>query len=339
MSQDHMPGPRQPHDHAQTGDHAHGHDGGRRHLHGHDHAAGRPHRHAPPTRGGTPEVRARRERAVGLAAAVTGAFMLAEVVGGWVSGSLALLADAGHMLTDFASLVLAWLAFRLARRPADSRRTYGFDRVSVLAAFVNGLSLVAIGVWIIFEAWQRLRAPAEVLGGLMLAIAVAGLLVNIVAYRILAGAGDESLNVRAAAMHVMGDLLGSVAAIIASGVILATGWMPIDPLLSVLVALLILRSAWSVIRESAHILLEGAPAHLDIRAVADDLAREVEGVHGASHLHAWMISEERPMVTLEVMVEQAVDRDAVVVAVKQRLRETWGVDHVTVEITAARGAH
>ena len=259
--------------------------------------------------------------------------MGAEVIGGFISGSLALLADAGHMLTDFASLVLAWLAFRLARRPADWKRTYGFDRFSVLAAFVNGLSLFAIALWILIEAVKRLSNPSEVLGGLMLWVAVGGLAVNIVAFWVLSRAEGDNLNVRAAALHVMGDLLGSVAAIIASLVIIWTGWTPIDPILSVLVALLILRSAWSVVRESGHILLEAAPVGFDARAVAADLEATLPGVARAHHIHAWSITQERPMATLEVEPAAGANADDVRRAVKDRVRETTGVEHVTVEVT------
>ncbi|WP_299821753.1 cation diffusion facilitator family transporter [uncultured Jannaschia sp.] len=305
--------------------------------HSHDHAG---HSHGPTlSAGDSPEARRSKERAILIAAVLTGGFMGAEVVGGLVSGSLALLADAGHMLTDFASLVLAWLAFRLARRPADWKRTYGFDRFSVLAAFVNGLSLFAITIWILREAVERLRDPSEVLGDLMLWVAVGGLVVNVVAFWVLSRAEGDNLNVRAAALHVMGDLLGSVAAIVASLVIIWTGWTPIDPILSVLVVLLILRSAWAVARESGHILLEGAPAGFDARTVATDLEACVPGVARAHHVHAWSITQERPMATLEVDLASGADADAVRRAVKDRVRETTGMEHVTVEVstTAAQG--
>ena len=303
---------------------------------GHDHAG---HSHGPTLSAeDPPEARRSKERAIAIAALLTGGFMGAEVVGGLVSGSLALLADAGHMLTDFASLVLAWLAFRLARRPADWKRTYGFDRFSVLAAFVNGITLFAIAIWITWEAIGRLREPHEVLGGLMLWVAVGGLVVNVLAFWVLSRAEGDNLNVRAAALHVLGDLLGSVAAIAASLVIIWTGWMPIDPILSVLVVLLILRSAWAVVRESGHILLEGAPAGFDARAVAADLEASVPGVERAHHLHAWSITQERPMATMEVDLAPGADPEAVRRAVKERVHETTGMEHVTVEV-AAKGAH
>lgn len=298
-------------------DHDHG-PGRHEHGHGHSHGAGN-------------------ERAIGIAALLTGSFMLAEVAGGVISGSLALIADAGHMLTDFASLVLAWFALRLARRPANWRRTYGFDRFSVLAAFVNGLSLFVIAGWIVFEAWERLSEPGEVLGGVMLWVASAGLVVNALSFWVLTRGEGENLNVRAAALHVMGDLLGSVAALAAALVILWTGWTPIDPLLSVVVALIILRSAWKVVVESGHILLEGAPAGLDSREVAADLTGSIPGVRRVHHLHAWSITQERPMITLEAEVLPGADPSAIRQAIKARLAQRFGVGHATVEIEEGTG--
>ena len=273
------------------------------------------------------------QRAVGIAALLTGGFMIAEVVGGVVSGSLALLADAGHMLTDFAALALAWFAFRLARRPADGERTYGFDRFSVLAAFVNGLTLFVIAGWICFEAYKRLNQPVEVIGGLMLWVALGGLAVNILAFWVLSRGEGDNLNIRAAALHVAGDLLGSVAALVASLVIIFTGWMPIDPLLSVLVALIILRSAWYVVREAGHILLEGAPNGFDRREVAETILAQVSGVSRVHHVHAWSITQERPMATLEAEVDDEADVDQVRQSIKQVLTESFGIEHTTVEIS------
>lgn len=302
--------------------------------HDHDHQHGDGHHHGPTLSKDAPEDELlSKERAIAIAAVLTGLFMGAEVVGGLISGSLALLADAGHMLTDFASLILAWLAFRLTRRPADWKRTYGFDRFSVLAAFVNGLSLFAIAIWIVFEAIHRLRDPSEVLGGLMLWVAVAGLFVNIAAFWVLSRAESDNLNVKAAALHVMGDLLGSVAAIAASLIIIWTGWTPIDPILSALVALLILRSAWSVVRDSGHILLEAAPRGFDARKVLKDIEEHIPGVDRAHHLHAWSITQERPMVTLEVDLEDGADPHEVSQAIRERVTREYGVDHVTVGLS------
>ena len=272
------------------------------------------------------------ERAVGVAALLTGGFMLVEVVGGLIAGSLALLADAGHMATDFAALALAWFAFRLARRPADWRRTYGFDRFSVLAAFVNGLALFALAIWIVVEAVHRLNDPVEVLGGPMLVIAVAGLLVNIASFLVLHRSGGDSLNVRAATLHVLGDLLGSVGAIVAAGVILLTGWFPIDPILSVLVSVLILRSAWFVVRDSGRILLEAAPPGFDTREACTAIRDAVPGVTKVHHMHAWSITEARPMVTLEADVEEGADIEAVRARIKAVLTERFGIGHATVEV-------
>ena len=291
------------------------------HSHRHDHAG-----HAPG------DADANNERRMGWAAALTGAFMFAEVTGGIAAGSLALLADAGHMLTDFASLALAWFGFRLARRPADWRRTFGFDRFQVLVAFANGLALFAIAAWIVFEAIERLMATPQVSGGIMVVIAVLGLLVNVAAFALLRGADRENLNVRGAAIHVLGDLLGSVAALAAGAVILTTGWTPIDPLLSLLVAAIIVRSGWRVVADAGHILLEGAPEELDTRAIGPDLAANVKGVEGVHHVHVWSITQRRRMATLHAVIGETADPDGVVRDIKARLKERFGLDHATVEI-------
>ena len=249
-----------------------------------------------------------------------------------ISGSLALLADAGHMLTDFASLALAWLGFRLARRPADWRRTYGFDRFSVLVAFVNGIALFAIAAAIVLEAVRRIRDPSPVLGGMMLGIAIAGLAVNIGVFLILRTGDKHNLNIRAAMLHVLGDLLGSVAAVVASIVIIATGWMPIDPLLSMLVAVIILRSAWRVVADSGHILLEGSPPGFDTRAVKDDIRAALPYVIDVHHVHAWSISEERPMVTLHASVAPNTSSTDAVRDIKKMLAQHFRITHATVEI-------
>ena len=272
------------------------------------------------------------ERSVGIAALLTGGFMVAEVVGGIVAGSLALLADAGHMLTDFASLALAWLGFRLTRRPADWRRTYGFDRFSVLVAFVNGITLFAIAGWIIVKAVQRLAAPVEVLGWPMLAIALAGLGVNVIAFFALRAGDKDNLNIRAAALHVVGDLLGSVAAVIAAVVILTAGWTPIDPLLSIVVALIIVRSAWHIVADSGHILLEGSPPDVDSRALRDELKSALPFVLDVHHVHAWSISQERPMVTLHASLAAGTDSAHAVREIKRLLAQHFRIMHATVEI-------
>ncbi|MGB3723117.1 MAG: cation diffusion facilitator family transporter [Pacificimonas sp.] len=298
------------------------------HRHGHDHSHGHGHSHAP-------EVTEKNRRAVGLAALLTGAFMLVEVAGGYISGSLALLADAGHMLTDFAALAMAWLAFRLAQRPADWTRTYGFDRFSVLVAFVNGLSLFVIAAIIMWEAVERLSAPVPIMGAEMLAVAVVGLIVNLVALWLLSRGEGENLNIRAASLHVMGDLLGSVAAIGAALVIMLTGWLPADPLLSVIVALIILKSAWAVTRESAHILLEAAPDGLESDRVAADLVAHVPSLVSVDHVHAWSITQNRPMMTLHAVVREGVPGPAVCALIRARLAEKFHVKHATIEVARA----
>jgi cobalt-zinc-cadmium efflux system protein len=277
-------------------------------------------------------VNASNEKRMALAALLTGSFMFAEVAGGIAAGSLALLADAGHMLTDFASLALAWFAFRLARRPADWKRTYGFDRFQVLIAFTNGLSLFVIAGWIVYEAVERLMGTPHVSGGIMVVVASVGLLVNVVCFFLLQGADRENLNVRGAAIHVLGDLLGSVAALVAGAVIMLTGWTPIDPLLSVLVAAIIVRSGWYVVAASAHILLEGAPEELDTREIGPDLVANVKVVEGVHHVHVWSITQSRRMVTLHAQICETADSDEAVKGIKARLKENFGLDHATIEI-------
>lgn len=255
-----------------------------------------------------------------------------ELVGGIIAGSLALIADAGHMLSDFGSLALAWIGFRMARRPADARRTFGFRRFPVLAAFVNGLTLFAIVVWIAYEAVMRLMAPHPIQPMTMLWVAAAGLAVNIASFAVLHGADRDNLNVRGALLHVAGDLLGSAAAIIGALVIMATGWVQADPILSILVALIIVRSAWAVTSESAHILLEGAPQHVDLDAVTHDLADHVDGVLDIHHAHLWSLDGRRSMMTLHAKVANEMAGPGVVARIKARLREKHEIDHATVEI-------
>ncbi len=275
------------------------------------------------------------ERRVFWTLLLTAGFMVAEILGGIAAGSLALLADAGHMLTDAASLTLAWLAFRIGRRPQDTRRTYGYHRFQVLAAFVNGVTLIAVVGWIAIEAARRLLAPAPVAGGLMLVIAGLGLLVNIAAFAILHGGDRDNLNIRGAALHVIGDLLGSVAAIAAGAVIYATDWTPIDPLLSLLVALLILRSAWLLVKKSAHILLEGTPDWLDVEALKTDLVAAIPAVQDVHHVHAWMLTSERPLLTMHARIRDDADPQEVLRSIRQLLERDYGIGHATIQIEPA----
>ena len=292
------------------------------HDHDHDHAG---HSHTPPVSGDN-------ERRIFLAMLLTGGFMAVEVVGGLLSGSLALIADAGHMATDTAALALAWFAFRLSKRPADPRRSYGFHRGEVLAAFVNGIAMIALVIWILVEAIRRLSAPVEVLGGIMLWIAAGGLLINCFSFWLLHTGSKENLNIRGAAVHVAGDLLGSVAAILAAVVIIWTGWTPIDPLLSVAVAILILRSAWMITKQSAHILMEGAPQGLHPADIKDDLMQNLPGLEDVHHIHVWSLTQERHLVTLHARIHEDADPDELRNAVNTRLISQFNVDHVTVQI-------
>ncbi len=271
-------------------------------------------------------------RRVAIAAVLIFSFMIAEVVGGLISGSLALLADAAHMLTDAGALALAWVGFKLADRPADQTRSFGWARFKVLAAFVNGLTLIVLAAWIVVEAVQRLLEPQEVMGSLLLGVAILGLVVNLIAFRILHGGDQEDLNMRAALWHVVGDLLGSVAAIAAALVIMSTGWMPIDPILSVLVALIILVGGIRVVRSTAHILIEGVPPGLTIDAIKTDLETQLKDAARVDHIHAWALNESKTLVTLDVEAGAGACVESLRRDVKARLKEKFQIDHVTVEI-------
>ena len=302
--------------------HAHGHRSGhgRGHVHGHGGEHGHSHGHG-----------LDRSR-VFLALCLTGGFMVVEVIGGIVSGSLALLADAAHMLIDTLALFLTWLAFGLGARPADHERTYGYHRFPILAAFANGVGMVFVVGWICVEAVQRMNEPVEILATPMLVVAVVGLMVNVAAAAILFGADRDNLNVRGAFLHLMGDLLGSVAAIAAAVVIMMTGWVMIDPLLSFLVAALILRSTWFLIRDSGHILLEGTPVELDVREIGADLIENLDAVEDVHHVHAWSLAQDRSLLTLHARIREGVDSDDAIDAIHRRLAERFDVTHVTVQI-------
>lgn len=272
-------------------------------------------------------------RRVMIALVLTGSFMVVEVVGGILSQSLALLADAGHMLTDTMALALAAVAFHVSKRPADGRLTYGYQRFQILAAFVNGLSLLAIVGWILFEAFSRFLSPRDVLGETMLVVAAAGLVVNIISFAVLHGGDQENMNIRGAALHVAGDLLGSVAAIVAAVVIIYTGWMAIDPILSVAVAALILKSAWALVKRSTHVLLEGAPEWLDVGAMQDDLVAKVSAVESIHHVHVWGMTPQDLMLTMHVRIHgEAANPTDIIRQVKTVVQMEYGIGHSTIEI-------
>lgn len=294
--------------------HGHAHDHGHGHGHGHTHGDG----------GG--------EKRTLFAACLTGAFMVAEVIGGIWTGSLALLADAAHMLADTGALALAWYAFRLSKRPADTKRTFGYDRFQIVAAFANGVMLAMLALWIIVEAIERAGEARDIAGGPMAVIAALGLLVNLAAFAVLHGGDRENLNLRGALAHVMGDILGSVAALAAAGVIIFTGWTPIDPLLSVLIALLIGRTAIDLVIRSGRILLESVPDGIDPVALGADLAEHTEGVVKVHHMHIWSITPGRPMATMHAVLTVGACEIDTVSALRRRLVERHGITHVTVEV-------
>ena len=272
------------------------------------------------------------ERRVFWVMVLTFVFMFIEAIGGMISGSLALLADAGHMLTDAAALALAWFAFRIARKPSDSLRTFGYHRFQVLAAFTNALALIGIALWIFVEAIRRISEPVEILAAPMLAIAVVGLIVNVIAFSVLHGGDRDNLNLNAAMLHVLGDFLGSVAAIVAALVILGWGWTQIDPILSFLVALIVLRGAVTLVRRTGHILLEGSPDDFDVEEMRMTLIEEIEAVTDIHHVHAWSLTSERPLVTLHAVVRADADYTAVLTRVQTLLAERFGVDHATIQL-------
>lgn len=301
-----------------------GHSHSHHHSCSHDHSSGG-HSHAP-------KVNESNRWRVGLAAVLTGLFMFAEVAGGLISGSLALLADAGHMLTDFAALSMAWIAFALTTKSATARYTYGYERLPILVAFVNGLTLFAVAAWIVWEAIGRFLSPGEILAGPMLWVAVAGLFVNLIVFWILMGADKDNLNIRGAVLHVLGDLLGSVAAIVAAIIILLTGWALADPLLSVLVALFILRSAWFLIKASGQVLLQGSPAEIDADNIQIDLPENIQGLIRVDDIHIWSLTQDRPVMTLTAYADPSAALGTVAEHIKAKLKAQYGIEDVTVEI-------
>jgi len=257
-------------------------------------------------------------------------FALVEAVGGYLANSIALLAEAAHMFADSASLLLAVIAVRAARRPADARRTYGHRRYQPLAAFVNGQLLLLLTLWVIYEAVHRLLHVPVVNGRLMLTIALLGGAANLAA--LLALSGGKSLNERGARAHVMSDLLGSGAASVAAAVILVSGWTMADPLLSLLISMLILRSAWALIRESADVLLEGVPAGFDVSHIEAELLGHIPGLIGVHHVHVWTMTGERPTVTLHAHLAPGAAPADALLAIHARLAQRLRVEHTTVQI-------
>jgi cobalt-zinc-cadmium efflux system protein len=289
--------------------HAHSHDD-----HDHDHTAG--------ASGGI----------LGAAFGLTALFMLVEFAGGLLASSLALMADAGHMLTDAAALALAWAAVHIASRPADAKRSFGYQRLRVLATFVNGCALLFIVAWIGVEAVQRLISPVPVNANAILWIGSLGLAVNLIVFAMLRRGDSHDMNISAATLHVLGDLLGSVGAIVAAVIILWTGWLPIDPLLSLFVSALIVRSAVSLVRRSAHILMEGAPEWLDQGELRRTLEQRIPAIRDVHHVHTWSVGPHETLLTMHAQVNGAADQAMVLKDVKALLAEKFGITHATIQI-------
>ena len=298
--------------------------------HGHDHGAGgHSHGHAH-SHGG----RGANRRRLGIVLGLSTAYVLAEVVGGLLANSLALLADAGHMLSDVAALALSMFAMWIAQRPPTPKRSYGYYRTEILAALLNGATLIAISIYIFIEAVERLRQPPEVQGGVVMGIAAGGLAVNLVGLWILNAGRNESLNVRGAWLHVLTDALGSVGAILGGVAVWAFGWQWADPAVSVLIGVLVIFSSWNLLRETVSVLMESAPGNIDVDAVRDEMA-SVPGVKAVHDLHAWSITSG--MVALSGHVQTASDRDlsscgGMLTELRQRLHDRFGIDHVTIQV-------
>ena len=289
----------------------------------HAHAPGHSHDHE--------EIRAQGARRLALVLGFTSLFLVVEVVGGVLTGSLALLADAGHMLSDVVALALALGAVWLAGRPATPERSFGYRRAEILAALANAVTLVVVSIWIFIEAFRRVQEPPEVVGGWLLVVAIIGLLVNLAGVWVLHGGREASLNVSAAFRHVLADLLGSVGVIAAAIVILTTGWRYADPLIGALIGLLVLASSWGILRDSVRILLEAAPKGLD----ADELGRRMAaspGVAAVHDLHVWSITQGFPALSAHVLVDRHEDCHLRRRELERLLAEEYGIEHTTLQV-------
>jgi len=269
-------------------------------------------------------------RRLTLAFVITLVVMAVELFGSWLSGSLALLADAGHMLADGAALAIALFAAWIAQRPATPQRSFGFMRLEVFAALVNGAVLILIAIGIGVEAWRRLRAPPAVNGTLLAGVAAIGLLANIVAVAILHRGHEHSLNQRGAYLHVVGDLLGSVGALLAGAIVITTGWTLADPLISVLIGMLVLVSAWRLVKESTDVLLEATPRHIALSEVHERIV-SVPGVESVHDLHLWTVTSGVVAMSGHLVVKNPIDNQPILEAVQGRMREL-GIQHVTVQV-------
>ncbi len=304
--------------------HAHNHRPGHPHDHVHDqarHVANHHHDHA----------RGASQRTLLIVLVLTFVYMIAEAIGGYLSNSLALLSDAGHMFTDVAALALSLFAVRFASRPATPRKTYGFYRLEILAALANGVTLIVLSLLICVEAYHRLRSPEEVRGWTLIWISLGGLIVNLISAWMLSRAHKESLNVRGAFLHVLGDLLGSVAAIAAGVFIIWRGWRWADPVFSVFISVLIIYNSWRLVADAVNVLLEGAPSHINAAAVEQAIGA-IAGVRAVHDLHIWTITSDRHAVTAHVVVNDASESYRILREVREMLAERFALAHSTIQI-------
>jgi cobalt-zinc-cadmium efflux system protein len=274
---------------------------------------------------------ARSRRSLSIVLVLTAIYMLAEVAGGWMTGSLALLADAGHMLTDVAALALALIAVWFGSRPATSSKTFGYYRLEILAALINGVALVLISFLIFYEAYKRWAEPPQVKSGLMILIATGGLVINLICAWLLHGDHKDDLNVRGARLHIIGDALGSVGAIAAGALMWLYGWYAADPLFSSLIGLLIVWSSWHLIRESTNVLLEGTPAHINLAAVEDAILH-TDGVTNVHDLHIWTITSGREALSAHVIHVETISQAELLKELRAKLQDRFGVDHLTIQM-------
>lgn len=271
------------------------------------------------------------QRVLLIVLALNVVYMLAEAIGGWWSNSLALLSDAGHMLADIAAIALSLFAARFAQRPATPSKTYGYYRMEILAALANGVTLIVISLLICYEAWHRLRQAEVVQATLMIAISLGGLLVNMISAKVLHGAHTNDLNMRGAFLHVLGDLFGSLAAVVAGLLILWRGWLWADPLFSVVICVLIVYSSWRLVSDAVNVLLEGTPAHIDAAAV-ETAMRTVPGVRDIHDLHIWTITSNRYAVTAHVVIAEAETSYRILRELRELLARRFSLTHSTLQI-------
>ena len=270
-------------------------------------------------------------RRLSLVLMLTAIYMVAEAVGGWWAGSLALLADAGHMLTDAAALALALIAVWFSARPATSSKTFGYHRLEILAALVNGVALVVISLLIFFESYQRWFSPPTVRSNVVILVASGGLVINVVCAWILHSRHQIDLNIRGAWLHVIGDALGSIGAIVAGVLMSLYGWYAADPLFSALIGILIVWSSWMLIRESTNVLLEGTPAHINLAAVEESILR-TEGVDDVHDLHIWTITSGREALSAHVIHGSSISQPDLLRELRVKLHDRFGVDHLTIQM-------